>query len=121
MRERVIFAGQIANEELKWWYSAADALVLCSSREGWANVLLESMACGTPVVTTRCGASPELVTQEFAGQLMDERSPQALVAACARLFAAPPAPTAVRAYASDFGWAATTQAQLALFREIADA
>ena len=42
MAARVQFAGQVPNDQLKWWYSAADALVLCSSREGWANVLLEA-------------------------------------------------------------------------------
>lgn len=119
--DRVLFAGQLANDQLKWWYGAADALVLCSSREGWANVLLESMACGTPVIATRGGGSPEVVTQACAGQLMKERTPEALVAAYDKLFATPPEGAAVRAYAADFGWEATTRAQLALFREIVDA
>ncbi len=37
---RVRFAGLVPNIDLRWWYSAADILVLCSSREGWANVQL---------------------------------------------------------------------------------
>src|SRR5205823_12458477 len=46
--DRVKFLGAVAQTELEYYYNAADAMVLASSRERWANVLLESMACGTP-------------------------------------------------------------------------
>jgi glycosyltransferase involved in cell wall biosynthesis len=114
--ERVHFAGQVPNNELRWWYSAADALVLCSSREGWANVLLESMACGTPVVATNIWGTPEVVAAPEAGVLLDDRSGQAMAAAWARLRARPPFRPATRRYAEGFSWAATSDAQLRLFR-----
>ncbi|MER2540511.1 MAG: glycosyltransferase family 4 protein, partial [Azonexus sp.] len=76
--DRVRFLGQIANDQLNTWYSAADALILCSSREGWANVLLESMACGTPVVATNIWGTPEVVSNPIAGRLMRERTAPAL-------------------------------------------
>ncbi|WP_305073913.1 glycosyltransferase family 4 protein [Propionivibrio sp.] len=118
---RVQFAGQVANDQLKWWYSAADALVLCSSREGWANVLLEAMACGTPAIATDIWGTPEVIQRREAGRLMAARTPQALVDACRNLFDDYPARAAVRQYAEGFGWDATTAAQLKLFRDIAHA
>ena len=48
--DRVRFTGRLAQEQLREHYQATDALVLASSREGWASVLLEAMYCGTPVV-----------------------------------------------------------------------
>jgi glycosyltransferase involved in cell wall biosynthesis len=115
---RVRFAGQIANEELKWWYSAADALVLCSSREGWANVLLEAMACGTPAIATDIPGTREVVAAPEAGRLMKARTPQALADAWNDLSTSAPDRVKVRSYAERFGWNATTQAQLRLFGEI---
>ena len=116
--DRVRFVGQISQTHLPSWYSAADALVLCSSREGWANVLLESMACGTPVVATNIWGTPEVVSSPEAGQLMLERSPEALNNALEALFFHYPERTDVRRYAERFSWEKTTQDQLRLFHDI---
>lgn len=118
VRDRVLFAGGIDNQELRWWYSAADALVLCSSREGWPNVLLEAMACGVPAIATNVGGVPEIIMSPVAGRIMESRTPQALVDACQRLFSDRHDAVAVRAFAEGFGWDLTTQAQIGLFREI---
>ena len=116
--EKVRFTGQLENSELRSWYSAADALVLCSSREGWANVLLESMACGTPVIATNIWGTPEVVSTPVAGRLMDDRTPAALALSYATLFAYYPSRKDVRAHAEKFSWEATTASQLALFRSM---
>ncbi|MEO8037146.1 MAG: glycosyltransferase family 4 protein [Betaproteobacteria bacterium] len=113
----VRFVGAVANADLAPWYSAADALVLASSREGWPNVLLESMACGTPVIASRIASTPEIVRDPVAGELFD-RDPEALAAAIDLVLGRPAHPSAVRAYAEQFGWEATSLAQVNLFASV---
>ncbi|MET0518609.1 MAG: glycosyltransferase family 4 protein [Burkholderiaceae bacterium] len=115
---RVTLAGAQPNAELLRWYSAADVFVLASSREGWANVLLEAMACGTPVVASRIWGTPEVVTEAAVGRLVDAREGAAFAAAIEDLLASRPDRQAVRAYAEGFSWQATTDAQLSLFGRI---
>jgi len=76
----VSFMGSVPNDALRNWYSAAEVSCLASSREGWPNVLLESMACGTPVVATRVGGIPEVVVSPKLGLLAD-RTPEGFAAA----------------------------------------
>lgn len=118
VQDRVHFAGSKPQAELRWWYSAADALVLCSSREGWANVLLESMACGTPVVATSIWGTPEVVQNTTVGRLMPERAPKDLSEGLSDLWATPTDRKKIRAYAEGFSWEATTQGQLDLFAQV---
>ena len=118
--ERVTFLGAIPQSELKTYYSAADALVLASSREGWANVLLESMACGTPVAATRVSGTPELVTEPAAGRIVEHRSSEGIVDAVRSLLAAPPSPAETRAFAERFSWHDVAEGQLAVFRRAAE-
>ena len=118
LADRVRFLGRVAHEQLAYFYSAADALVLASSREGWPNVLLESMACGTPVVASRIGGIPEVVAAPEAGVLMPERTENGVAAAVRALFAKLPDRAATRRYAEKFTWDETTEGQIQLFREI---
>jgi len=71
LSECISFLGHVPNEELLKWYSAADVFCLASSMEGWANVIMESMACGTPVVATNVWGAPEIITNDEVGILID--------------------------------------------------
>jgi teichuronic acid biosynthesis glycosyltransferase TuaC len=119
VQDRVRFEGQQPNEKLKTYYSAGDVLILASSFEGWANVLLEAMACGTPVVATRVNGTPEAITQPVAGRMADVRDVPHLLAALQDLLANHPDRAAVRAYAEGFSWEETTRLQCELFERIA--
>lgn len=116
LQDRVVFAGRLDQASLRERYQAADALVLASSREGWANVLLESMACGTPVVATPVDGTPEVVAAAAAGQLTRDRSAAAVADAIRALLADPPDRAATRAYAEGFSWDDTSRGQLEIFR-----
>jgi glycosyltransferase involved in cell wall biosynthesis len=116
--ERVRFLGAMPQRRLATVYNAADVLVLASAREGLPNVLLEALACGTPVVATAVGGVPEIVCDRAAGRLVEERTPEAIAGALRDLLADPPARAAVRAHAERFAWGPTTAGQIRLFRSI---
>lgn len=71
LNDYITLLGHVPNSELKHWYSAADVFCLASSREGWANVIMESLACGTPVVATNVWGAPEIITSPEVGMLVE--------------------------------------------------
>ncbi|MEH0023163.1 MAG: glycosyltransferase family 4 protein [Desulfobacter sp.] len=77
LERRVKFTGVIPHSDLNTWYNAADVFCLASEREGWANVIMESLACGTPVVATNVYGAPEAITSDDLGILV-ERTPEAM-------------------------------------------
>jgi len=66
----VRFMGTLPPADLKWPLSAAEVFVLATSNEGWANVFLEAMACGLPVVATDVGGNREVVANETLGTIV---------------------------------------------------
>ena len=121
VEERVQFAGSVKQPQLALLYKAADAMILASRREGWANVLLESMACGTPVVGTDIPGIADVVRDPCAGRLFGELSVTGLEAAVRALRADYPARAATRCYAEQFSWAAPTASQAELYASVAGA
>jgi len=106
---RVRFVDNMAQDELASLYSAADVLALASLREGWPNVLLEAMACGTPVVASAVGGVREIVTAPVAGELVARRDENEFAAALQRVLEARPDRAAVRAHAAEFAWQPVVQ------------
>lgn len=68
----VFLKGNRPNEELKLWYNSAEISCLVSSREGWPNVILESIGCGTPVLATNVGGVPEVITSSELGMIVEQ-------------------------------------------------
>lgn len=70
LEDVVSFLGIISPNDLKLPLSSADLFVLSTRNEGWANVFLEAMACGLPVITTDVGGNSEVVSKPELGMLV---------------------------------------------------
>jgi teichuronic acid biosynthesis glycosyltransferase TuaC len=116
--DRVRFLEPVPQEQLRDIYCAADVLILASAREGWPNVLLESMACGTPVIATDIPGAREIIDAPEVGMLLPERTPESIVHSVETLLANPKTGAAIRAYAERFSWDRTTSGQLQMFDQI---
>jgi glycosyltransferase involved in cell wall biosynthesis len=70
LEDRVRLAGARPHDEIPLWMAAADLFCLATRSEGWCNAIMEALACGRPVVSTRVGGNPELVGHGREGYLV---------------------------------------------------
>jgi len=80
------FLGSIPHELVPMYMNAADALCLPSRNEGCPNVVLEALACGTPVIASKVGGVPELVEHGRNGLLVEPDDPAAMATAIEAFF-----------------------------------
>ncbi|GAA4345774.1 glycosyltransferase family 4 protein [Microbacterium rhizosphaerae] len=115
--DRVLLVGP--RQDLELFLAAADFFVLPSAYESNALVILEALAAGLPVITTRTGYAPEIIVDGSNGYLVD-RDPHELAKRFEELAAADLGPWSQRARASveDHGWTAIAQRYLDLFAEV---
>lgn len=114
--DRVRFLGSVPQDTLIECYRAADVLVLASRSEGSPNVVLEALACGTPVVSTAPSAVPEGPAGEDVALV--ERSVPVLTEGIRRVLSSPPDRQGVRRRALSLGWDATCGVLLEVFEEL---
>jgi glycogen synthase len=89
VEDRVSLVGSRPHQEVAQWLAAADVFCLASSNEGMANVILESLACGVPVVATRVGGNAELIREGENGYLVNLGDQEALASALVRALNTP--------------------------------
>ena len=118
LEERVHFLGALAPAELAWPLSAADVFVLATRNEGWANVFLEAMACGLPVVTTDVGGNAEVVCRGELGMVVPFGDAAALERALERALATTWDRAAIRGYAEANTWERRVDTLVAEFQAV---
>ena len=84
LTDAVDFVGELSSTNLPDFYRSLDVFVLPSHQEGLCIAGLEAMACGVPVVSTRCGGPEDYVRDDETGFLVDAR-PEAMAGAMARI------------------------------------
>lgn len=118
LHDRVHFTGAVAPDDLHRVLSAADVFVLATRNEGWANVFLEAMACGLPVVTTDVGGNTEVVCRPDLGIVVPFGDPVALEGALHTALHRPWNRGAIRAYAEANDWDGRIEVLEAEFRAL---
>ncbi|MDO9315431.1 MAG: glycosyltransferase [Burkholderiaceae bacterium] len=114
----VRFMGPLAPEHLREPLSAADVFVLSTRNEGWANVFLEAMACGVPVVTTDVGGNSEVVCRPELGMVVPFGEADRLQVAIEQALRARWDTQVIRRYAEDNTWDQRVEALVSLFRNL---
>ena len=118
LTEAVRFLGPLAPEALRVPLSAADLFVLPTRNEGWANVLLEAMACGLPVVASDVGGNAEVVSLSVLGTVVPFGDAAALQGAVDAALRTSWDPAALVAHARANGWDQRVQVLLGEFRAL---
>ncbi len=119
--EHVHFLGALPPDEVRRAVSAADVAVLATRNEGWANVLLESMACGVPVVATDVGGNAEVVCRDELGTIVPFDDHAALLAALRDALRREWDREAIRRYAEENDWNTRVPVLVGEFQRIASA
>jgi glycosyltransferase involved in cell wall biosynthesis len=88
LSKRITMLGSLDQAELAELHRLCNAFILTSAYEGLPLVVLEALACGTPVVTTRCGETPKLLSAG-SGTVCEERTPVAIADALRKVLLHP--------------------------------
>ncbi len=117
LQARVRLVGAVPHDELRLWYCAADLSCLASAQEGWPNVVLESLACGVPVVATSVGGIPEIIASNAVG-LLTARNERDIADALGVALNRNWRPQEIAAYAAEHTWQCTATKLLNVFHAV---
>jgi glycosyltransferase involved in cell wall biosynthesis len=116
--DRVRLVPPVSQGELARWMNSADCLVLSSAFEGMPRVVVESLRCGLPVVSTDVGETRRLVGDSAGGRLVSERTPEGFRRAVSDLLARPPSREQCRRQAAPFTARAVLEPVYAAYRQL---
>lgn len=121
LASRVTFAGRIDQKDLPLYYSAADFLALPSHYESFALVVLEALACGTPVVATPVGVVHTIIKEGSNGAIAASSEVKPMVEAITRMLTAPKSTQAmIRKTVKGFHWKSIALSMAENYRELLD-
>jgi glycosyltransferase involved in cell wall biosynthesis len=120
LENEIKLAGWVSPQDLPFWYSAADLFCLLSHSEGCPNVVLESLACGTPVVATRAGGTYEVVQEEVTGLMIENRSEEEVARQIEKALEMHWNRNIIQMSETVRDWSEVARAQVQLFQQLTD-
>ena len=118
LESHIRMVGPKPHHELIQWYNAADLYVMMSSREGSPNVLLESLACGTPAVGMAVGGICDELADNRVGRLIEYRTAAAAAEAIINEFCEPKNRQEVATVMRDRTWQETAKKVHEFFKRV---
>jgi len=118
IEQNIVWAGRKPHAEIPLWMSAANLLVLPSLSEGYPMVVLESLACGTPVIASRVGGIPEILVSPDFGAMVPSRDSEALAHAILDAVGKNWDQTKLVAYARANSWTERAQKFLQVYQNV---
>jgi glycosyltransferase involved in cell wall biosynthesis len=122
LRDKIVFCGFVPDEDLPAFYNLASLFAFPSLYEGFGIPVLEAMACGCPVVTTKTGCSPEVAGD--AALLADPYDPDAIANAMGKVLIEESFRKSLIergfARAEQFSWRKCASQTLALFESVGE-
>lgn len=118
LQKRVHFVGKKSPGELKEYLSTADLFVLLSTNEGWANVILEAMACEIPVLASDVGGNKEVVATTELGKIIALDDETSLVTSLNEMLTKSWSSQQLRQYALENSWQDRVEKLLNIFKQI---
>jgi len=118
IERQIIWPGAKPNSEISAWMNAADFLVLPSLGEGTPTVLMESLACGTPVIASRVGGVPEILISPDFGTIVPPGDSDALANAMFEAIAKPVDTKKISRYGQTHTWDERIKRLLNLYQNV---
>lgn len=116
----VRFVGAVSHDSAAEWFAAADVCCLPSLREGYPNVVLEALACGRPMVASKVGAIPDMLS-DASGILVPAGNSDALGLALGEALGREWDEGAIAASVEGMSWPRAAQAYLDVYRRVVEA
>ena len=120
LRDIVKIAGRVEPEKMPQVYRDNDIFISASAQEGMSNAMLEAMASGLPIITTRCEGVEELITDN--GVIVEDANAESIAAAIRRLADNPQVrkemAVAARSRAQWFTWGRVAEEYLDLYEKL---
>ncbi|NCU33569.1 MAG: glycosyltransferase, partial [Candidatus Moranbacteria bacterium] len=115
---QVMFIDAVAHETLRWYFQAADIVVLASRSEGWPTIILEAMACGKPVVSPAVGGISEIIINGKLGTLLKNNDPVILAEGILNSLSSDWDPSYIQAYSQQFQWQSIAEQYIRLYNQV---
>lgn len=117
LHNKIHLVGSKPHNEVAHWLCAADIFALPSYNEGMPNAVIEAMACGLPVIATRVGGIPEIVTED-TGILVSPKNTELLVRGIKQMLSKKWDRDVIRSHVEDFTWERNAKETMQIYRNV---